>query len=651
MPIGKHLARFEKVPGDTLFAHQRYAVDWFRKNNPRGLCLFWEPGTGKTRPIVTLSSESDAEHVIYISPKSLRDVIADELKTIGKDPNEKTADDIPRYFFISGNAGNVWTQWNRIMEQIGYRGKFGLKTGKSVKLFVAIDEAHLFSQRIANVLNDIYYGGNGAADKGIYKLYKELRDLDNVQFLAASGTPIPNNSFELVPILNIIRGQIHDASGRFDYAFPDKFAQFYFMFVKPEKPDVARSLFITRIKNMVMWYRIPRGLKNLPIPAIDYIMLVKTYMGETQWESYLAAKNREEAMKGRSEIPREGYPTVGGSSIYRTFTRQVSNFAYPDMPDPSILPDDVFDNLGNYSSKMAEVFKRIEAEPDKLHAINSHFVGPYGLGVMEEYLRRKGWKSVADTKANTIDDLKKGVKYYVRLTGDEPLALKSKLLKILNTEKNYKDKLIRVLLFSAAAGHGLSIYSFQVVHLFEPNWSTVEEEQTIDRFARINSGIFLPPKGCFIRVYRYVALPPKEVDDIEAVDEYIMNLSERKKARMQIVLDYTYQASISCAEQFSAENELSAEYIKQKKVPPLRTYFHCLNCTAELKPSIYLQLGLGLKCEALTPKKPKKGIKVGDRFLLDPTNGLGWEKDELVISPILLQELWSIAFGHKSKSK
>jgi hypothetical protein len=651
MSLGKHLARFEKAPNDTLFAHQRYAVDWFRKNNPRGLCLFWEPGTGKTRPIVTLSSESDAAHVIYISPKSLRDVIADELKIIDKDPNEKNPDGVPRYFFISGNAGNVWDQWNRIMEQIGYRGKFGLKTGKTVKLFIAIDEAHLFSQRISNVLNEIYYGGNGAADKGIYKLYKELRDLENVQFIAASGTPIPNNSFELVPILNIIRGQIHDSSGRFDYAFPDKFSQFYFMFVKPEEPDVARSLFITRIQNMIMWYRIPRGLKNLPIPSIDYIMLVKTYMGENQWKSYLAAKNREESMRGRSEIPREGYPMVGGSSIYRTFTRQVSNFAYPDAADPSTLPKDTFDKLDDYSCKLAEIFRRIDAEPDKLHAINSHFVGPYGLGVAEEGFRRRGWVSVATLKVDIVEDLKKGTKYYVRLTGDEPLSLKSKLLKIINTERNYKDKLIRVLLFSAAAGHGLSIYSFQVVHLFEPNWSTVEEEQTIDRFARINSAKYLPLNQRFIRVYRYVALPPKEVDDILAADEYIMDLSENKRARMQVVLDYTYQASISCAEQFVAENELSAEYIKQKKVPPLRTYFHCLNCTAELKPSIYLQLGLGLECSSLAPKKPKKGIKVGDNFLLDPTNGLGWANDQLIISPILLQELWSIALGHKTGSK
>ena len=696
--IGQRMIRMEKSPDDTLFAYQRYPVDyWFKHPDIHGLGLFMEPGTGKTKPFSLIAKKCDADFVVYFSPGSLRTVFLKELRRQGENIKRVAYNKVERYHHISSNAGNIYDQWHNFLAKIGTdiselmpvdkkpsrekRGNemqdlFDAPSAKSrivPKILIIIDEAHKLSQRIANVLNRVYYEKSQSIDKdpeekGVYKLYLELRSITHTKFIMATGTPVPNDSFDAVPMLNILRGRIQTTSGQYGFAFPDVYTNFYFTFVHPRSGEKKHELFNSRIQNLIYWYRIPRGIPHIPVPDISAEHTIQLPMEQYQWIRYsrLASKEEELEKKTKSIRPQEGTPFVSAMGIFKTFTRQASNYIYPDdiagFEDKltRLKPEHLdLKVVKKHSIKMWSILTAVLKHEDMMHGIYSHFVNEYGIAVMERILVNLGWKSLEHDIVASIDELEKvmleekkvtgKIQYrYMPLTGKQTVENKDRMLHIVNTQKNTENRYVRVIFFSGAAGLGLSVYGVRQVHLLEPNWNTGDEEQAIDRFARLNSAQYLPLNKRNIEVFRYLALPPDKTDKV-TTDVHIYNVARVKEERNLTVKSMIASASIACHEIFEAENKFHASLIKNKVTPPMRNHVECLSCQSELVPSLILQSGIGLSCKPTVSKPPsgKNAIKIkedgGKIYTLDKSNGLGWVDKELLLDTRLLRELWKIA--------
>jgi hypothetical protein len=190
-----------------------------------------------------------------------------------------------------------------------------------------------------------------------------------------------------------------------------------------------------------------------------------------------------------------------------------------------------------------------------------------------------------------------------------------------------------------------------MVHFFEEQWDEEEEEQAYKRFARINSAQYLPPNRRFLSVYHYVAILPSGSKTL-TVDEYMHSVAQRKKLINTRFLEWIKSAAINCHGLFEAECALHAIRIKEKTLPPERTFFQCAKCATLYHRSYFIQETIENQCThlRLAPSSASKTIvHEGSTYLLSLENGLAWrevkwkEKDAasvLVTDKLLLQTLW-----------
>lgn len=680
-----------------LFAYQQIPLAYWRSHpEQRGLMLAMEMGTGKTRPIAYMADEFEGEYVLFVSPKSLSEVVEQELIKIGKDPKRKSDKGIKRYHHISSNAGNLYTQWHAFLDAIhmdimditplkgeqkkmrnemhelnelysddsiidvlSKRKRAPRPVSDKANILIIMDEAHLISQRIAHVLNKVHYSEKTDPDDlPIYKLYNEWKDSINVRFVMATGTPIPNEPFDLVPMINILCGRIYSPTGQYDYAFSDVYGKFFDRFVRTPNPH----LFATRIEHLIYWYRIPRGVPDIPIPEISSEEVLKLPMEDAQWGAYLHGETKEELIERKIQKNpfQDGEPIVDSISVYRTFTRQACNMGYPNTyKKTKKLLDQLAEEkldlpfIKQHSIKIYTILQDLFKNKDKIHAIYSHFVHEYGIELIEVILKYHKWESLNSLLLhNKAIDAKKFFSmtarntnfYYATLTGEQTVELKSRILDIMNTQENATTKRIRCVLFSGASGHGITVYSVETFHKLEPDWNFSEEEQAQARFSRLFSAQFLPPSRRKLRVVRYLAVAPKNSSKMTA-DVAIHEIALRKKQRNIRILNDLASASISCKEIYNEENILHGHLIKQKIAPPMRIHFSCRSCNTELTSNIIMQESVEQKCDEIIPSPPKtaKSYEYMDTmYLLDPTTGLVWEKEDkiLVVDPKLTRDIW-----------
>jgi superfamily II DNA or RNA helicase len=169
-----------------------------------------------------------------------------------------------------------------------------------------IDETHNF---IKNVYNNIS-SSNGQRAFFIYNYIKKQKQEDkSTRIVLLSGTPAVNNSFELVLIFNLLRPN----------SFPDKETIFNDIFIKDNKINPEKkNLFQRRILGLVSYYA--GATKDLF--ASKKINFEDIIMTEYQKDIYTYYDDIEK------KIEKQSYK---GSSTYKSFTRQSSNFVFPNI--------------------------------------------------------------------------------------------------------------------------------------------------------------------------------------------------------------------------------------------------------------------------------------------------------------------------------
>jgi hypothetical protein len=113
-------------------------------------------------------------------------------------------------------------------------------------------------------------------------------------------------------------------------------------------------------------------------------------------------------------------------------------------------------------------------------------------------------------------------------------------------------------MITSAGSEGISLRNVQYVHIMEPYWNPVRTDQVIGRARRICSHNSLPEKDRFVEVNLYLSvlpdidLPEIIKDDLVgnkpgSTDEYLYNLSQKKRNLSEEILSCIRRASIDCS--------------------------------------------------------------------------------------------------------
>jgi hypothetical protein len=733
------MASFQKADKDRLYAHQRYAVRHLIEHPGKSALICYSMGTGKTVIVANYCVHHFEGKVVYMGPKSLHPVFFHHVSAAGGDvrevmPGTKTR--VLRYSTVTSEAANVYTQVAKEVEPIlgpisiidrrsATQDERGEPTTHNPLILIIMDECHLFSTRVAKILSSIHYSRDDsdkleAQEKEAYKLYRFLCRDPRVRIVAITGTPVKTHPFNLVPILNIVRREITSMDGKRSLAFPEVFGRFYESFVRgllASRPSLASysttqeklarekeriplsvqrtielkkfETFVTRLRNLILWYEAPKGLPSVPFPTIESEEVISIPMKQHQWKIYRKMEEEERRIEESFRRDRpdraEGMPLLDDLSVYRSLTRQSSNFAFPEdlyigkhrsaQEMLVMTPSEVFnlDNIGNYACKIEAILRRLLKMDDRIHGIFSSFVKGAGIAAIEKCLDALGWKSLNEIlrkgplKYSYVAELvKKDTTLYMTLTGDTSPEMKSRLIEVFNQPENARDNLIRAVLYSGASAHGLTFKSGRVIHFLEPQWDDVEEAQARDRFIRINSAAFLPFERRKVQVFYYLAVHPDPTAKDETTDQHLQLVSNRKAELNGIFIEWLRCAAVNCTGMFLAESNLHSEMIANREVPPNRIFFRCVTCAARYNQSYFLQELTDCQCVHVPPdppteKSPHAIVLMHDEktYLLDRRSGTGWIMNRdpvsqriiptVITDAILLRQLWRQALESSRK--
>jgi len=579
-----------KLTESGLYPHQEIAINYLLEN--RSLALFFEPGAGKTRIPILLQKKLENYDMLVFLPASLRTNFEREVKKLGLDSSKIN--------YISSNSDKLIESFNNTLKM------YKEKNIRNV-IFV-FDEAHEISRRFANKLKNFYNGTPKEKEyaKDLVECYNNIVSLnDNKQFddtkiIMMTGTPILNEVFEIVPMINILYGIKKDISKAKHIALPSDPEEFYELCCKLKKDvpyltDIGYNGIAGRLYGKIMTYRLPPK-KNKGTPSIRKYIIVKCRMSDNQFNGYFTALQEEEKQLYTSN-----------TKMFKALTRMASNYVFPErlLVQEKFKTDDskknikdllvnkltkedlALDNIKNYSIKFKSIYDRIERYNNDVHAIYSYFTIGEGIAVFAKMLEYLGWENI--NKSNLKEEalikyrLSSENKSFMVLTGSVSKKEVDNLLKIFNREENKNGKIVNVVLYSQAVNQGIDLKSVKHCHIMEPAWNELEIQQAIARTVRINSHEFIPDSGG-VYVYRYISIPP-ETSDLSTTDHEIFELSRRKYYSVKPILKLFEETSIACNLRKSEEIKVIKESVKINTKPIIPSGSTC-NCFKKVLKNI-----------------------------------------------------------------
>lgn len=281
------------------------------KSQYNSILVFHGLGSGKTLSAINIMNvlynyDPNLNVIILIKASLLDDPWKKDLKTwLGRDEN--------------GNVNNE-TQLNQFatLHFVNYdapnASKTFLDTMRSIDLskptMFVVDEAH-------NFIRNVYSNINSKVGKRAQTIYeyilREKKDNPATRVVLISATPAINTPFELALMFNLLRAN----------TFPASEAEFNRMFVTesayPILNPLKRNMFERRIMGLVSYY-----IGATPdLYARQDIKYVNLPMSQYQYNIYRVFEKIEDQVA--KKMRRFGK----SSQLYRTYTRQASNFVFP----------------------------------------------------------------------------------------------------------------------------------------------------------------------------------------------------------------------------------------------------------------------------------------------------------------------------------
>lgn len=257
-----------------------------------------------------------------------------------------------------------------------------------------IDEAHNFIRNVYTNINS----RQGRRAQVIYDhIINDKKENEGVRVVLLSGTPAINTPYELALLFNLLRPGI----------FPKSEATFNQIFVSnsgyQKLNDASKNMFQRRIMALVSYY-----IGATPdLYASKTIHYIDVPMSDYQTEIYTHFEEIEES------IARQRRARQGGSETYKSYTRQSSNFVFPQInqwitgegrPRPSKFKiserDAELVNEGKGKLKLEKGSNKLVNVQNYVNALNSY------VNAFDDYIQ--GRQDEDEKNGYTIlDDIKK----------------------------------------------------------------------------------------------------------------------------------------------------------------------------------------------------------------------------------------------------
>ncbi len=390
----------------------------------------------------------------------------------------------------------------------------------------------------------------------------------------------------------------------------DNGEMFYEYFVDENKDGVHlknSDIFKRRILGLVSYYT---AKEDIPTKNIRDYYRVK--MSDYQYKIYEVLREKErKTEKGSNSAngTRRKKKRLGGTkSTFRVFSRQASNFVFPEniprpYPDPSfVVSVDDFgkkkrenvqniakmiqkENLANEEGEIENDYKlRIDEALQKLVQNGETYfrAGANGLDklspkmkIMLENIQSSpglvfvysNFRSVEGVELFTkvLDfngfsrfESNNNLPKYAVYSGTEDQEVKTKIIQTFKADDNKYGEKIKILLATSAGAEGLDLKNIRQIHIMEPYWNQVRIKQVIGRGVRYRSHIALPPEERNVEVFRYFSVLSKDqmlmTREKISTDEHIEDISMKKQNIIDELELCLKEAAIDCM--------LNASYLK-----------------------------------------------------------------------------------------
>lgn len=412
--------------------------------------------------------------------------------------------------------------------------------------------------------------------------------------LISSGSRLPNvdeSHDERARVRNVFveisrAVACHMSNPRIREVLPTDAGVFEHMFVCPDTNFVRNASLLMHLLSGTVSAFSP-DTEDSRYPRVAAREEVRVPMSKHQVDQYFKVRRHEIEVGAKS-------PDI---SIFRFYSRAVSNFAFPrgkrglrqfkfqrareDNSEyseyvarivKSLKGSSLWRNvskLRDVSPKFARVLESVERSQDK-SMVYSAFRTVEGVGLFSFMLRERGWRELVlrggAIEVEPVDG--RGPLYVspdsskstdlVHIFNGRPERASEKVRAAWKRMSGPLD--IRVILLSKAGAEGINLEAVRFVHLLEPQWSASDVEQILGRAVRLDSHATLPENRRDVRLYTYIATVPTEYASaapptdvmgeegvVKSTDEAVLAVSAKKQAVANSFMAVVQQSSVDCS--------------------------------------------------------------------------------------------------------
>lgn len=296
-----------------LRKYQEFIGKYLGPGSPyNSILLYHGLGSGKTATSINLMNvlynyDHEYNFIILIKASLRDDPWMKDLKIwLGRDPSEDNVENITKL--------GRYNTLHFVHYDSPYADRDFLETMKKIDtskpIVYIIDEAHNFIRNVYSNINSKL----GKRAQVIYEyIIRDKRESKNTKVVLISATPGINTPFELALMFNLLRPNI----------FPSSELEFNRTFITestyPILNPLKKNMFERRILGLVSYYigatpdlYARQELKYVNLPMSDY-----------QYNIYRVFEKLE------ADIQKKARKYGKQSQLYRTYTRQASNFVFP----------------------------------------------------------------------------------------------------------------------------------------------------------------------------------------------------------------------------------------------------------------------------------------------------------------------------------
>lgn len=469
-----------------LRTHQNALLDkipmQYENTRLKGMLLWHSTGSGKTITAICMC----LREMLY------KDVIGKIFVLTPKSIQNNFKSDMEKLQELLDNDGFERLRLTSIIEYLAYNSD-GIKDGildieNSTNTYIVIDEAH-------NLFNGIINESSRAL-----RIYAYLKVFCiDCRIYLLSGTPIVNGIRELAACLNILIKPLLLRKGAVK--------QFFVNEDDLQDKDITPEQFIVKYfkpetKGFVSYYNSGENVQEYQSTHPVYLgtKIEMCEMTSEEYETFYI-----EYLKEISKFNMMRQYSQKGADIDVILSKTLSRMACNTQSKVNIL-------LNNIAQTKGQTM------------IYSQFTNDYGIGLIEQNLRKVGYKTYQE-------QYKPGFGYAI-ITGDIKFEDRKKIQDIFNSKENIDGDIIRILFISSAGAEGLDLKRIQHVHIFEPYWNNARVLQLIGRSVRYLSHEDIENKS--VQAYVYISVYGNAA---QTTDSWVYDIANRKQKEVELLMD------------------------------------------------------------------------------------------------------------------